>query len=79
MLGSVEREVQNRGWGLFMFMRIALLALGVLALADTTLMAQPRRRDQPAGEYGWLSSLEAGKMRARTSGKPLMVVLRCVP
>jgi hypothetical protein len=63
--------------------RIAgVLALGLLAVADAPLHAQFRergRRDGPASGYGWLSSLEAGKARARSTGKPLLVVLRCVP
>ncbi len=62
-----------------MAMRVVLLALGVVALADAPLRAQPRRGDQQAAEYGWISNLDEGKRLARTSGKPLMVVLRCVP
>jgi hypothetical protein len=31
------------------------------------------------GAKGWLPSLEAGKVQAQASGKPMMVVLRCVP
>jgi hypothetical protein len=61
---------------------VALLALGFVASADTALQAQPGGRgrgDPQAGRYGWLSSLEEGKTEARRSGKPLMVVLRCVP
>ena len=58
------------------------LALAFVALSDAPSMAQFRGRGRggpPAGPYGWLSSLEAGKARARDSGKPLMVVIRCVP
>jgi hypothetical protein len=59
----------------------ALLALGLVALTDGGMTAQSRgpRRGEPAGRYGWLFSLEAGKAQARTSGKPLLVVVRCVP
>ena len=35
--------------------------------------------EQAASRNGWLFSLSAGKQQGRTSGKPLMVVLRCVP
>jgi hypothetical protein len=56
-----------------------LLALGFLGLADTPVLAQRGRGDPRGSRYGWLSSLEAGKAQARSSGKPLMVVLRCVP
>ncbi|HEV3078388.1 MAG TPA: hypothetical protein VGY66_01360 [Gemmataceae bacterium] len=38
-----------------------------------------RRGDQAAGEQGWIFSLEKGKAQARESGKPLMVMVRCVP
>ena len=55
------------------------LALGAVALADTSVLAQRRGRGEPGGRYGWLSSLAAGKAQARQSGKPLMVVVRCVP
>ena len=60
--------------------RAAVLALGLLALSDAPLRAQPRGPGDPqAARYGWLPSLEQGKARARETGKPLMVVLRCVP
>jgi hypothetical protein len=58
------------------------LAFVLFAFHAVPVMAQPRgvrRGEQPAGKYGWLSSLEAGKAEARESGKPLMVVVRCVP
>jgi hypothetical protein len=61
---------------------VTLLALGALALADAPSLAQfkgPRGGDQSGARYGWLSGLEAGKAQARKTGKPLMVVLRCVP
>jgi len=38
-----------------------------------------RRGDQAAGEHGWIFNLEEGKAQARKSGKPLMVMVRCVP
>jgi hypothetical protein len=57
---------------------VVFLALGVVALTDASLMAQ-RGRGEPASRYGWISSLEAGKTEARKSGKPLLVVIRCVP
>ena len=62
-----------------MFVRLLVLALGMVVLADASLLAQPRRGDQAAAEYGWHFSLEQGKALARASGKPLMVVVRCVP
>ena len=49
-----------------------------------TLVATPAADAQPgrfgnAGQYGWLSDLRTGKEQARQTGKPLMVVVRCVP
>ncbi len=32
-----------------------------------------------AERYGWRLSLEAGRVAAEQSGKPLMVVIRCIP
>ena len=60
---------------------VAILALAGVALAASSVMAQRGRGfgEQGAARNGWLSSLEAGKRQARETGKPLMVVLRCVP
>ena len=61
---------------------VVFLALGFVASSEAVLRAQPggpRRGDPQAGRYGWLPSLEEGKAEARKNGKPLMVVLRCVP
>lgn len=58
-----------------------VLALVFTAGAVGEAVAQgPRGRgDQEAVRYGWQFSLSAGKAQARKSGKPLMVVMRCVP
>lgn len=60
---------------------VAVLALAGIALAVASMLAQPQRGggDQAASRNGWLFSLEAGKQRARQTGKPLLVVLRCAP
>ncbi len=58
------------------------LAFGIAAVVASPSPAQfrgPGRGDQQAGRHGWLFSLSEGKARAKASGKPLMVVLRCVP
>lgn len=55
----------------------ACLSMGLVLLAASCALGQPGEPD-PA-RHGWLSSLEEGKARAARSGKPLMVVLRCVP
>jgi hypothetical protein len=58
-----------------------VLALGVVALAAAPSGAQFRgaRGGDEMAKNGWFTSLEEGKALARKSGKPLMVVLRCVP
>ncbi len=61
-------------------MRNALLA-SALALATYAPAAAQFRRDDDseAVKHGWLSSLAAGKEQARQTGRPMMVVIRCVP
>ncbi len=54
------------------------LALMGLHLSGATALAQ-RGFGQDGVRHGWLGSLESGKAEARRSGKPLMVVIRCVP
>ena len=51
---------------------------------SSALLAQGRDRGRPGDErqavrFGWMSSLAAGKEAARKDGRPLMVVVRCVP
>jgi hypothetical protein len=72
-------QVSSGEW--IMKSRIAVsLALGLVALTETTVQAQPGRRgDMQGARFGWLPSLEEGKARARNNGKPLLVVVRCVP
>ena len=59
------------------------VALSLVVLTLTPVMAQrrgPRGGDQQeAWQNGWLSSLDEGVAEARKTGKPLMVVIRCVP
>jgi hypothetical protein len=59
-----------------------VLALGFIGLAAAPSPAQLREAhggDPEAARYGWLATLEKGRAQARKSGRPLMVVLRCVP
>jgi hypothetical protein len=55
--------------------------LGLVLVSASPALAQRGRGrgDAQASRYGWLGSLEAGKAEARRTGKPLMVVVRCVP
>lgn len=59
----------------------AAVVLGCSVLLTTPAEAQKggRRGEGDALRYGWLFSLEQGKAQARETGKPLMVVIRCVP
>ena len=60
---------------------VAVLALAGVVLADTAALAQrgPGGGERDAARNGWVFSLAEGKRLARATGKPLMVVLRCVP
>jgi hypothetical protein len=60
---------------------LSLAALTLVFLAPEPSQAQRGRgfRDAPAVRNGWLFSLEQGMAEARRSGKPLFVVVRCVP
>jgi hypothetical protein len=58
---------------------VAVLAVGIVVGAEVPVGAQGKGKDAGLSKFGWLSSLEEGKAQARKSGKPLMVVLRCVP
>ncbi len=60
---------------------VAVVAMGLAGWLAGPAGAQPRggRFGPNAFGHGWLASLEQGKARARQTGKPLMVVIRCVP
>ena len=61
-------------------MRIGIVVLVLFFLSSNATLAQGKRgRDQNAAKYGWLSSLAEGKAQAKKTGKPIMVVIRCVP
>lgn len=56
----------------------ALLSLACAATFVAPALAQKGKRDE-AFRYGWTESLSAAKRAAKNSGKPIMVVVRCVP
>jgi hypothetical protein len=58
--------------------RSTISAFALVAFLSPMIHAQPGR-DGNAGRYGWLSDLRSGKEQAKKTGKPMMVVLRCVP
>jgi hypothetical protein len=57
---------------------VVALTLSVSVGAPTYAQKGKFGREQ-GGNFGWLSSLSEGKAQARKTGKPLMVVIRCVP
>ena len=61
---------------------ILVLGLSTLALSAEPALAQFKKGGtfgDPAARFGWLPSRSAGKAEAKKTGKPMMVVLRCVP
>ncbi len=61
------------------FMRRGILAVFVFAFVVNSAALGQRRGEVQAARHGWLSSFEEGKAQAKKTGKPLMVVIRCVP
>jgi hypothetical protein len=67
-------------------MKTGFVGIVALVFAASTLASALAQRRGPAREDGrqasqqhWLSSLDEGMAEARKTGKPLMVVIRCVP
>ena len=59
---------------------VITLALAGFALTESAALAQRGRfGEQAAYRYGWHFNLNMGKQQAQKTGKPLMVVVRCVP
>ena len=59
---------------------VVALALAGVALTETAAWAQRGRMgEQEAVRKGWIFNLGTGQQLARKTGKPLMVVVRCVP
>ena len=58
-----------------------VIALAAIASADGALLAQKKGggSEFDAVRNGWVFSLSQGKTLAEKSGKPMMVVMRCVP
>ncbi len=55
-----------------------LVAFASVAFTQSSSDAQGKFKGSGAGS-GWLPSLQEGRLQAKQSGKPMMVVLRCVP
>jgi hypothetical protein len=62
--------------------RVGVLGVAVAGLMAGPVSAQGRGRALSPfelGQQGWLASYEQGKRLARQTGKPMMLVFRCVP
>lgn len=55
------------------------LAATAMALLTATVDAQGARGAPDPTRYGWMWNYDEAKSLAGKSGKPLMVVFRCVP
>lgn len=59
---------------------IGLLVLGISVSTALPAHAQKKGRGKDnSAQHGWMSSYGAARELARKTGKPLMVVIRCVP
>lgn len=59
--------------------RAFLLIVGLVipGFVESTADAQPTK-NLPA-QFGWMSDYKSARAEARRTGKPMMVVFRCVP
>jgi gamma-glutamylcysteine synthetase len=60
-------------------MRTALLGLAVVGLMGSPALAQRGLPTQAAARYGWLADYAQAKEQAKRTGKPIMLVFRCIP
>ena len=48
-------------------------------LLEGKVSAQGNRDENAAKKFGWLSNYQEGLASAKKSGKPIMLVFRCIP
>jgi hypothetical protein len=58
---------------------VGLIALALTALSTSPALAQKGRVRDDAARYGWTDDLPAAMKEAKRTGKPVVVVLRCIP
>lgn len=58
---------------------LGILCLAAIALVPSTGLAQKGKVRDEAARYGWQESLSGALKEAKRTGKPVMVVFRCVP
>jgi hypothetical protein len=56
-----------------------LIALGLSGLYPASVSAQKGKARDDAERYGWTEDLPAALKEAKRTGKPVVVVLRCIP
>lgn len=63
-----------------MLRRVLSLAVALVAFHGSVGLAQFKGKGKvDGGKFGWLPTVESGLAEARRTGKPLWIVLRCVP
>jgi hypothetical protein len=60
-------------------LRIGLLGFMLCHLLEGKVSAQGNRDENAARKFGWLSNYQEGLASAKKSGKPIMLVFRCIP
>ena len=58
---------------------VGLIALLLGGLSASPALAQKGRVRDDAAKYGWTDDLPAAMKEAKRTGKPVVVVLRCIP
>jgi len=58
---------------------VGLIALALSGLYPAPVSAQKGKFRDDAERYGWTEDLPAAMKEAKRTGKPVIVILRCIP
>ncbi len=58
---------------------VGLIALALSGLYPATASAQKGKFRDDAERFGWTEDLPAAMKEAKRTGKPVIVILRCIP
>ena len=58
---------------------VGLIALALSGLSPASVSAQKGKFRDDAERYGWTEDLPAAMKEAKRTGKPVIVILRCIP
>jgi hypothetical protein len=58
---------------------VGLIALALWGLDAAPVSAQKGKVRDEAVRYGWTEDLSAAMKEAKRTGKPVIVILRCIP